>query len=154
LTYFVLDQAVAAELAANRNVLVSTSAPKLYERLEKIQNGLAECEQALSEYLECKRLAFPRFYFVSNTDLLDILSNGNNPEKVSRHLVKLFDSLASLTFQAAEKGNSLDATQMTSKDGEVVTLKSLCHCDGQVNIFSLHYNSQTGRQISRFRIFF
>ena len=40
------------------------------------------CEKALSEYLETKRLAFPRFYFVSSADLLDILSNGNNPPMV------------------------------------------------------------------------
>lgn len=32
--------------------------------------------------MESKRRAFPRFYFVSTADLLDILSNGNNPAKV------------------------------------------------------------------------
>ncbi|OQV20869.1 Dynein beta chain, ciliary [Hypsibius exemplaris] len=123
---------VAKELASNRNVLGSSSVPKLYEGLDKIQMGLAKCEQALSEYLQQKRLVFPRFYFVSNTDLLDILSNGNNPEKVTRHLVKLFDSLAALKFQPGEKANTLDATAMMSKDGELVQLKALCHCDGQV----------------------
>lgn len=44
--------------------------------------SLAVCEKALAEYLETKRLAFPRFYFVSSADLLDILSNGNNPVEV------------------------------------------------------------------------
>lgn len=43
---------------------------------------LALCEKALAEYLETKRLAFPRFYFVSSADLLDILSNGNEPVEV------------------------------------------------------------------------
>jgi hypothetical protein len=40
------------------------------------------CEKALADYMESKRRAFPRFYFVSTADLLDILSNGNNPVKV------------------------------------------------------------------------
>lgn len=37
----------------------------------------------MAEYLEVKRLAFPRFYFISSADLLDILSNGTNPQLVS-----------------------------------------------------------------------
>ena len=44
---------------------------------------LSLCEKALAEYLETKRLAFPRFYFVSSADLLDILSKGNQPIEVS-----------------------------------------------------------------------
>ena len=43
---------------------------------------LSVCEKALAEYLETKRLAFPRFYFVSSADLLDILSKGNQPVEV------------------------------------------------------------------------
>lgn len=45
------------------------------------------CEKALAEYLETKRLAFPRFYFVSSADLLDILSNGNDPVEVGSHAI-------------------------------------------------------------------
>lgn len=44
---------------------------------------LCLCEKALAEYLDTKRLAFPRFYFISSADLLDILSNGTNPQLVS-----------------------------------------------------------------------
>ena len=44
------------------------------------------CEKALAEYLETKRLAFPRFYFVSSADLLDILSKGNQPVEVNSML--------------------------------------------------------------------
>lgn len=45
---------------------------------------LALCEKALAEYLETKRVAFPRFYFISSADLLDILSKGAQPKQVKR----------------------------------------------------------------------
>lgn len=44
---------------------------------------LSLCEKALAEYLEAKRVAFPRFYFISSADLLDILSKGAQPKQVS-----------------------------------------------------------------------
>ncbi len=38
----------------------------------------------LQDYLETKRVAFPRFYFVAPADLLDILSKGSNPQAILR----------------------------------------------------------------------
>lgn len=40
--------------------------------------------------MESKKQAFPRFYFTSPADLLDILSNGNNPKKIMIHMPKIF----------------------------------------------------------------
>lgn len=72
------------DMAKTLNVVEATSKPNLINTLTDLQNELTICEKALAEYLETKRLAFPRFYFVSSADLLDILSNGNNPEQVTR----------------------------------------------------------------------
>jgi len=77
-------------------VLEITGIPMLYERLEEIQQQLILCEKALAEYLERKRLSFPRFYFVSSADLLDILSNGNNPKAVCVFVVELQSIVSSL----------------------------------------------------------
>jgi dynein heavy chain len=52
----------------------------------------------LNEYLEQKKKIFARFYFVSNQALLDILSNGNNPEKVDPYLSDCFDGMKCLKF--------------------------------------------------------
>lgn len=57
------------------------------------------CEKALQDYLETKRIAFPRFYFVAPADLLDILSKGSNPQLILRHLPKCFDNVHNLTFR-------------------------------------------------------
>jgi len=51
---------------------------------------LKASEKALNDFLDRKRTSFPRFYFVSVADLLDILSNGNMPEKINKHMSKIF----------------------------------------------------------------
>jgi len=72
------------EMKLTPNVLEATSRDGLSQKLEVLQKELTLCEKALAEYLETKRLAFPRFYFVSSADLLDILSNGNQPKTIAR----------------------------------------------------------------------
>ncbi|KAG7469713.1 hypothetical protein MATL_G00131750 [Megalops atlanticus] len=101
--------------------------------LEDLQKRLALCEKALAEYLETKRLAFPRFYFISSADLLDILSKGSQPEKVTRHLAKLFDNIADMEFLQEEgMENSNVAVGMFSKEREYVPFQTYCNCTGQV----------------------
>lgn len=70
-------------------------------REELLNNFFLEietCEKALNEYLEEKKKVFARFYFVSNQALLDILSNGNNPEKVDEYISGCFDGMNRLEF--------------------------------------------------------
>lgn len=61
----------------------------VFKLLEDTQHKLELCEKSLANYLEQKRRIFPRFYFVSTSDLLDILSNGNAPDKVNFHMPKI-----------------------------------------------------------------
>ena len=72
------------------NILEFCIRPGRLKDIEKIQASLKICEKALNEFLDGKRKAFPRFYFVSVADLLDILSNGNSPEKVNKHMPKIY----------------------------------------------------------------
>lgn len=55
-------------------------------RLEVIQ-------RALEVYMESKRHVFPRFYFISNWELLEVLGNSKNPDSIRPHLKKLFDNI-------------------------------------------------------------
>jgi len=57
------------------------------------------------DYLETKRIAFPRFYFVAPADLLDILSKGSNPQLILRHLSKCFDNVHNLSFKKDDRAD-------------------------------------------------
>uniref|UniRef100_A0A8B9HQL2 Dynein, axonemal, heavy chain 11 n=1 Tax=Astyanax mexicanus TaxID=7994 RepID=A0A8B9HQL2_ASTMX len=119
------------------NVVEATNKPGLYSRLEDIQGRLALCEKALAEYLDTKRLAFPRFYFISSADLLDILSNGTDPHQVQRHLSKLFDNTAKMKFETDADGKpSKTGIGMFSKEEEYVPFNEPCDCTGQVLQFT------------------
>jgi dynein heavy chain len=74
----------------------------VFKLLEETQRKLELCEKSLNNYLEQKRRIFPRFYFVSTSDLLDILSNGNAPEKVNFHMPKIIAAVDHLDMKASE----------------------------------------------------
>lgn len=46
-----------------------------------------------------KQVAFPRFFFVAPADLLDILSNGNSPAKIMKHMPKIIVAIKTLILK-------------------------------------------------------
>lgn len=127
---------VLNEMLKTPNIVQATNKPNLYEKLDSILTELTMCEKALNDYLDTKRLAFPRFYFVSSADLLDILSNGNQPDLIQRHLTKLFDSLAKLIFiQEGGKNTKRAKSMMSKENGEIVPFINICDCSGKVEVW-------------------
>jgi dynein heavy chain len=64
-----------AEVSLNPGV-VEACINERKDQLVEMNNKIKRCEKALNDYLEQKKKAFPRFYFLSNQSLLTILSNG------------------------------------------------------------------------------
>jgi dynein heavy chain, axonemal len=90
----------------------------------------------LNEFLDSKRKAFPRFYFVSVNDLLDILSNGNSPAKINKHMPKIFQAIENLELE--ESGDRPTVIGMKTGVGvEHVTLTEKLKLVGKVE-FYLH----------------
>ena len=78
------------------NELLKNTLPVMYSELEK-------CQKSLEGYLEQKRNKFPRFYFVSNPVLLQILSQGSDPQAVQQYYEKIFDSISHVVHDAKDK---------------------------------------------------
>lgn len=87
----------------------------LLEAMELANRRLDEIKSGVNVYLEKKRLFFPRFFFLSNNEMLQILSETTNPFNVQPHLKKCFEGIHRLEFDEA-----LNIHSMNSSCGEKV----------------------------------
>jgi dynein heavy chain, axonemal len=105
------------------NALKAATHDKSRKDLFKQHNAnLDKIQKDLEDYLETKRMAFPRFYFLSNDELLEILSQAKDPRSVQPHLRKCFDNLVKLEFGNTEEGYGNDIIAMLSSENERVGL--------------------------------
>ncbi|AAS51484.1 ACR258Wp [Eremothecium gossypii ATCC 10895] len=66
--------------------------------LKRMAESLTKIRKSLNDFLETQRRLFPRFYFVGNEDLLQIIGAGDNFSEFSRHLSKLFSSVSDFIY--------------------------------------------------------
>ncbi|XP_056619544.1 dynein axonemal heavy chain 6 [Triplophysa dalaica] len=114
------------------NALRAATQPGLLDIFQNNNALLEQIQKCLEAYLESKRVVFPRFYFLSNDELLEILAQTRNPQAVQPHLRKCFDAISQLEFGQlpptthgeAETGKQYnnDILAMVSPEGEKVRL--------------------------------
>ena len=89
----------------------------LFELNKKLEN----IDHVLTHFLDSKRGFFPRFYFLSNDELLEIVGCAYNIAPVKKHLKKIFEGVADLDYNRA-KGEVTEITAIKSSENEAVTL--------------------------------
>ncbi|KAJ9531588.1 hypothetical protein QJQ45_014947, partial [Haematococcus lacustris] len=112
------------------NALLAGTAPGILETFQKANETLEKIQKNLEDYLETKRMGFPRFYFLSNDELLEILAQTKNVQAVQPHMGKCFDGIRRLDF--GDDPRSIDIFAMISGEGEQVSLGKNLKARGNV----------------------
>lgn len=82
-----------------------------------------------------KRQAFPRFYFLADDELLELLSRCRDTSAVQPHLRKCFDAVHSLDFGDGPGSNTINAMVSTIKPSRCAVFPSRSGCRGAVITF-------------------
>lgn len=127
---------IMSEIALNPRLVVFAQRKDLSNMLKSMLDQLGRCQKALNELLEVKiiftiiklhiilfsiqekRSIFPRFYFIGDDDLLEILGQATNPTVIQTHLKKLFAGIHTVQFDDSNQ----NILGMRSLDGELVPL--------------------------------
>ena len=103
-------------------VLEAFSIPGVTEKLGGLLRSLQGIQKALGDYLETQRRNFPRFYFVGDEDLLEIIGHSKEPQAVQKHFKKMFAGISQLEID--ETNAAAQLTGMHSFEGEKVPFRA------------------------------
>ncbi|TUV82046.1 Dynein heavy chain 10, axonemal [Bagarius yarrelli] len=129
--------------------------PNRLSDLQNLSDGLERCQKSLNDYLDSKRNAFPRFFFISDDELLSILGS-SEPTCVQEHMIKMYDNIASLRFETGTNEGTVVGA-MVSAEGEVMELRQTIPADGRVEDWMtavLLEMRRTNRLITKEAIYF
>ncbi|KAH9390782.1 Cytoplasmic dynein 1 heavy chain 1 [Tyrophagus putrescentiae] len=149
------------KVSKNPMIMDVMNIPGVQRSLERLSDLLGKVQKALGEYLERKRSSFPRFYFVGDEDLLEIIGNSKNIPRLQKHFKKMFAGVASIILSEPENGGSggagaagAGATTTAAQSGAPPNVLGLCSKEGEevrsANPISIAENSKINKWLSLF----
>ena len=113
----------------------SCTLPGRYDELKSILNLIEKIQKNLNEYLDTKRQLFPRFYFLSDDEVLSIIGS-SDPKHIQGYLQKMFDNISALDFiEQIDEQNTLFAQAMISLEKEQMNFLNPVECSGKVEVW-------------------
>lgn len=148
-------------LETSRNPLVKETCihPGRYDELKSILVLIEKIQKSLNDYLDTKRQVFPRFYFISDDELLSIIGSPD-PFHIQPYLQKMFDNISSLNFSPADptaSNDELNACGMISLEQEEMPFLTSVECQGKVEGWMLNVEKEmkrSNRWITKEAIFY
>ena len=127
-------------------VLVVASTPRLLDMCKECSKGFDEVTIGIREYLNVKRREFPRFYFLSDYELLNIISN-RDPQHLAAHISKLFHGVRGFVVENEAIASLVGCDQESLTFSEPIMLQK--HSGGKHNVDNrIEQNANVGARPS------
>ncbi|XP_015052343.2 cytoplasmic dynein 2 heavy chain 1 [Drosophila yakuba] len=131
---------VMREIEMDPRVTSLTKINNITTIVNALETQLARCQQNLMSYITDKRNSFPRFYFLGDDDLLELLGQASkDAEVIQRHIRKLFPGCHRLSIRQVDPNpatssdvNQYSITSVHSAEGDELKLSQPVEMKGDI----------------------
>ncbi|GAB0096653.1 Cytoplasmic dynein 2 heavy chain 1 [Sergentomyia squamirostris] len=121
---------ILREINQDPRALSVAKIPNILNVIESLENQLSRCQNTLTTYITSKRNAFPRFYFLGDDDLLEILGQASKEAILQKHIKKLFPGVHHLGISQREGELFIESIHSAEEDS--IPLRNVIHINGPV----------------------
>ncbi|XP_046384032.1 dynein axonemal heavy chain 12-like [Ischnura elegans] len=111
---------VIREVSNTPNVIKYAGQLQLLKDSQVVYETLCNILAGMNKYIEEACLSFPRFFFISNEEVMIVLTHANDLTGIKKYLGKCFAGIYDLNVD-----DSLNIVSMISAEGEEVPLKTI-----------------------------
>lgn len=107
---------IMRDIGSNPKVILLGKINNIQMIIESLLNQLQHCQNTLTTYMTGKRDLFPRFYFLSDDDLLEILGQSSKENILQKHISKLFPGVNKLDLVTIDKKTKIKSIKSSESD--------------------------------------